>query len=90
MTQSDVDVFCLQEMWGSRIQRRVRRELKSSYPYALSAIDLDTEPDGDEMACDENDNDVLDAFFNCRTQRCPGLPPAEEAFCGIFRLKLRK
>ena len=86
MSQSDVDIFCLQELWGSGSQRRIRRELKPFYPYALSAVDLDTEPDGDDMACDERDNDVIDDILNCRMQHCVGMSVVEEAFCGIFRL----
>ena len=87
MAQSDVDIFCLQEVWGSGSQRRIRRELEPFYPYALSAVDLDTEPDGDDMACDERDNELIDAILICRMQRCPGFSVVQEAVCGILRLK---
>ena len=82
MIRSDVDIFCLQEVWEVRTQRRIRSALRDVYPYALSAIDLDTETDGDELACDSDD---LDAVFTCRNQSCPGLTGPELAFCGSLR-----
>ena len=52
---SDVDIFCLQEVFSSDVQRRIRRDLQPFYPYALSAIDLDTEPsDSTTPACGED------------------------------------
>ena len=82
MIQSDVDIFCLQEVYEPRVQRKVRRDLKNFYPYALSAIDLDNEPDSDELACD---SDTLNTLFACLTQRCPGVSGPEQVVCGTLR-----
>ena len=84
MIHSDVDIFCLQEVYSSSIQRKIRSALKDAYPYALSAIDLDTEPEGGKPTCD---SDLLDAFFTCRSQRCPGLVGFRASICGILRLE---
>ena len=81
---SDVDIFCLQEVFSSSIQRRIRSALRDVYPYVLSAIDLDTETGSDEPTCD---SDLLDAFFTCRSQRCPGAVGFRESVCGILRLE---
>ena len=82
MIQSDIDIFCLQEVWEARIQRKIRRDLKDFYPYALSAIDLENAPGSDTPACD---SDELDALLTCREQRCAGLSGAPLVFCGILR-----
>jgi endonuclease/exonuclease/phosphatase family metal-dependent hydrolase len=79
MIRSDVDIFCLQEVWEVRIQRQIRTALRDTYPYVLSAIDLDSESDSDELACD---SDKLDAFFACRDLACPGQTGPALAFCG--------
>ena len=61
MVHSDVDIFCLQEVWGSDVQRKIRTDLKPFYPHALSAIDLDTEPtDTTTPAC--GDDSGLDEY----------------------------
>ena len=82
MIHSDVDIFCLQEVWESPIQRKIRRALKNIYPYALSAIDLDMEPDSDELACDP---DKIDAYFDCEDLACAQLSGAQRSFCGSLR-----
>ena len=84
MIRSDVDIFCLQEVWDVRIQRKIRTALRDAYPYVLSAIDLDSESDSDEPACNP---DLLDAFLTCRSQRCPGPVGLRVSVCGILRLK---
>jgi hypothetical protein len=81
MIRSDVDIFCLQEVWDVRIQRKIRTALRDAYPYVLSAIDLDSESDSDEPACNP---DLLDAFLTCRSQRCPGPVGLRVSVCGIL------
>ena len=81
MQKSDVDIFCLQEVWQASVQRKIRNDLKAFYPYALSAIDL-SGPGSDTPACD---SDALDALFACRELRCPGLSGPQLAFCGTLR-----
>ena len=84
MVHSDVDIFCLQEVWGSDVQGKIRTDLKPFYPHALSAIDLDTEPtDTTTPAC--GDDSGLDEYFACRAQRCADQSGLAFSFCGIIR-----
>ena len=78
-----MDIFCLQEVWEVPIQRKIRNALRDTYPYVLSAIDLDSESDSDELACS---SDKLDAFFACRDLACPGRTGPALAFCASLRL----
>ena len=81
--QSDVDIFCLQEVWEPSVQRKIYSEVKGFYPYALSAIDLENEPVSDgTTACD---SDLLDAALACRERACQGLTGPALAFCGTLR-----
>ena len=82
MIQSDVDIFCLQEVWRGNVQRRLRKELKAYYPYALSAIDLDTQPDNSGPACT---SDEVNIAFTCQQENCPGLFGPELVVCNIVR-----
>ena len=83
MIQSEVDIFCLQEAWTADVQRKIRRDLKPFYPYALSAIDLDTEPsDTTTPSCQQGS---LATYFNCRALNCAGLSGVEFVVCGILR-----
>ena len=82
MINSDVDIFCLQEVWEANTQRRIRKELKDVYPYALSAIDLDAEPSSDGPVCGRSE---LESVLTCQEQRCPGLQGAAMSFCNIIR-----
>ena len=82
MIQSDVDIFCLQEVWRGNVQRRLRKELKAYYPYALSAIDLDTQPDNSGPACT---SDEVNIAFTCQEQNCPGLSGREQLLCSIVK-----
>ena len=82
MIKSDVDIFCLQEIWEANVQRRIRKELKDVYPYALSAIDLDGDPSSDGPVCDRSE---VESVLACREQRCIGLQGATLSFCGVVR-----
>ena len=82
MINSDVDIFCLQEIFEANMQRRIRKELKDFYPYALSAIDLDAEPSSDGPVCDRSE---VESVLACQEQRCPGLQGAELSFCNTIR-----
>ena len=83
IAQSNVDIFCLQEAWTADVQRKIRRDLKPFYPYALSGIDLDTDPsDTTTPSCPLND---LDGYFDCRAQRCEGLTGNQFGICGVLR-----
>ena len=84
MVHSDVDIFCLQEVWGSDVQRKIHTDLKPFYPHALSAIDLDTEPtDTTTPAC--GDDSDYEAVIICRAQRCADQLGIAFALCGILR-----
>ena len=85
MIESDVDIFCLQEVWRGNVQRRLRKELKAYYPYALSAIDLDTQPDNSGPACT---SDEVNIVFTCQEQNCPGLSGPELVVCSIARYEI--
>lgn len=81
--QSDVDILCLQEVWTADVQRKIRRDLKPFYPYALSAIDLDMPPaDTTPLTCPQ---DGLQEFFNCRALRCAEQTGFAFVICGILR-----
>ena len=82
MIKSDVDIFCLQEIWEANVQRRIRKELKDVYPYALSAIDLDAEPSSDGPVCGRS---VVDSVLACQKQHCIGLQGATLSFCTVIR-----
>ena len=83
MIQSDVDIFCLQEIWTADVQRKICRDLKPFYPYALSAIDLDTDPsDTTTPSCPQGS---VDAAFDCRALNCAGLSGLAFGVCGILR-----
>ena len=82
MIKSDVDIFCLQEIWQANVQRRIRNELKDVYPYALSAIDLDAEPSSDGPVCDRSE---VESLLACQEQHCPSLQGAELFFCMVLR-----
>ena len=60
MQRSDVDIFCLQEVWQASVQRKIRNDLKAFYPYALSAIDLSGRG-SDTLACGDSDAECLHA-----------------------------
>ena len=84
MIQSNVDIFCLQEAWTADVQRKIRRDLKPFYPYALSAIDLDTEPsDTTTPSCQQGP--LLARYFNCRALNCAGQSGVAFGVCGILR-----
>lgn len=79
-----MDIFCLQEVWTTDIQRKIRRSLKPYYPYALSAIDLEKERvDTTTPACGVASG--VDSYFGCRHQRCAGLSGLAYAACGVIR-----
>lgn len=85
MIQSDIDILCLQEIWSSQQQRKLRADLKPFYPYALSAVDLENEPSNENPACPSSQ---LGEYFTCREQRCEGRTGVDFSTCGTLRYAL--
>ena len=82
MSQSDVDIFCLQEVWEANLQRRIYSELSEIYPYVVSAIDIESVSNSTATACKNNESD---AYFNCREDQCAELSGGSLTVCGILR-----
>ena len=72
--KSDVDIFCLQEVWYADIQRQIYNGVKDYYPYALSAVDLTDSTVSSEPACTR---DTVNQFLQCQAMSCA-------AFAGSF------
>ena len=78
MIQSDVDIYCVEEVWEADVQRKIRNDLREFYPYALSPIDLDTEPTSTVPPT------AAANFLRCRSLRCTGQTGLAFGFCGIL------
>ena len=78
INDSDVDIFCLQEVFFADIQRQIYRALKERYPYILSATDLTLESESPERACEPQE---LFGVFTCVQTLCAGLPDNEASIC---------
>lgn len=81
---SDVDIFCLQEIFDTGIQRQIYAALKNKYPYSLSALNLSAEGESAERACSL---EQLQQVGVCAQTQCPNLPPAGGAFAACVALR---
>ena len=82
--ESDVDIFCLQEVWYADIQRQIYNGVKDYYPYALSAVDLTDSTVSSEPACTR---DTLNQFLQCQAMNCAALADSitQYEICGVLR-----
>ena len=62
-----MDIFCLQEVLFSDVQREIVAAVIDEYPYAFSAQDLMPTPSSNAMACTVVD---LLTFEECFLQNC--------------------
>ena len=80
--KSKVDIFCLQEIFLSDVQRQIAAAVIDEYPYVFSAQDLSIPtPSPKIMACTVAD---LQTFELCIAHNCSGYP-GPFVTCIIFR-----
>ena len=81
---SDVDIFCLQEVWYADIQKKIYSGVKDYYPYVLSAVDLTDNTVSSEPACTL---EVLSSVQECQRNACSAFASDNTRFrlCGILR-----
>ena len=85
--KSDVDIFCLQEVWYADIQRQIYNGVKDYYPYALSAVDLTDSTVSSEPACTM---EMLGPGIECQMNFCSQYAnnPLLFATCVAIRYRL--
>ena len=84
--KSDVDIFCLQEVWYADIQRQIYNGVKDYYPYVLSAVDLTDSTVSSEPACTI---EMLGPALECQINSCSEFSndPPQFAACGGVRYR---
>ena len=82
--ESDVDIFCLAEVWYADIQRQIYNGVKDYYPYALSAVDLTDSTVSSEPACT---TEMLAPAIECQMNSCSEFANDiyQFAICGAIR-----
>ena len=78
-----MDIFCLQEVFFSDVQRQIVAAVMDEYPYAFSAQDLESVPPSSNPACTVME---LVTLQQCADDNC-GLSssPAELSNCVVFK-----
>ena len=64
---SEADIFCLQAVFFSDVQRQIVAAVRDDYPYAFSAQDLNSSTPSANPACTEMD---LQTLLGCVVVNC--------------------
>lgn len=82
--KSNVDIFCLQEVWYADVQRKIYNGVREYYPYVLSAVNLTDNTVSSEPACTV---DMLFPGLGCQMNACGQFAsdPNQFAICGATR-----
>lgn len=83
-------MFCLQEVWLTESQRRIRDGVQSSYPHVVTAVDLNRDNSTADPfpACESSSMEI---FKTCAAAHCPGSGfllycMAEKCFLALHQL----
>ena len=80
---SEADIFCLQEIFFSDVQRQIVAAVRDDYPYAFSAQDLNSSTPSANPACTVMD---LRALQECVLPNCDlSSSPSEINNCAVFK-----
>ena len=85
---SDVDIFCLQGLFLTDIQRQIYQSLRPTYPYIYSTVDfsaemnLAAEMNLEKTPCTPNDLTLLE---DCIEEKCPSTEKGVPMTCISLR-----
>ena len=78
-----MDIFCLQEVFFSDVQRQIVAAVMDEYPYAFSAQDLNSSTPNANSACTASE---LGEVLMCAEANCDlSLSPVELSNCVVFK-----